>query len=65
MSVQYEDKGKFITVPAQQWVRNGKTKKELDAAAIAGAGAGDANERAAWTVVARALLNLDETITKE
>jgi hypothetical protein len=39
--------------------------KELDAAAVAGPGEGDANERAAWTVVARSLLNLDETITKE
>jgi hypothetical protein len=29
VSVQYEDKGKSITVPAQQWVRNGQTKKEL------------------------------------
>jgi hypothetical protein len=39
--------------------------KELDAAAIAGPGAGDAIERAAWTLTARAILNLDETITKE
>jgi hypothetical protein len=38
--------------------------KDLDAARIAGTGAGDVNDRAAWTVVARALLNLDETITK-
>jgi hypothetical protein len=39
--------------------------RELDAAAIAGPGAGDRIEPAAWAVVARALLNLDETITKE
>ncbi len=39
-------------------------KKELDAAALAGPGAGDLPERAGWTVVARALLNLDETFTK-
>jgi hypothetical protein len=39
--------------------------KELDAAKIAGPGEGDANERAAWTLTARAILNLDETITKE
>jgi hypothetical protein len=39
--------------------------KELDAAAVAGPGEGDVNERAAWTVVARSLLNLDETITKD
>jgi hypothetical protein len=38
--------------------------KELDAAKIAGPGEGDAHERAAWAVVARALFNLDEAITK-
>jgi hypothetical protein len=37
---------------------------ELKAADIAPTGDGSAAERAAWTVVARALLNLDETITK-
>ena len=40
-------------------------KKELNAAAIAGPGEGNVNERAAWTTVTRALLNLDETISKE
>jgi hypothetical protein len=39
--------------------------KELDAAKIAGTGEGNANERAAWTLTSRAILNLDETITKE
>jgi hypothetical protein len=39
-------------------------RKELDAAALAGEGAGDVNERAAWTALARVLFNLDETITK-
>jgi hypothetical protein len=39
-------------------------RKELDAAAVAGPGEGEASERAAWTVLARAILNLDETITK-
>jgi hypothetical protein len=39
--------------------------RELDAAAIAGSGDGDASERAAWTLTARAILNLDEAITKE
>ncbi len=39
--------------------------KELNAAALAGKGPGDLTERAAWTAVARALLNLDETVTKE
>lgn len=38
--------------------------KELDAAAIAGAGEGDVIERATWTLLARSLLNLDEAITK-
>jgi len=38
--------------------------KELDAARIAGAGNGEAIERALWTIVARAILNLDEAVTK-
>jgi hypothetical protein len=32
---------------------------------VAGAGKGNAAERAAWTATARAILNLDEFITKE
>jgi Protein of unknown function (DUF1553)/Protein of unknown function (DUF1549)/Planctomycete cytochrome C len=40
------------------------TSKALDAAKLTGPGEGDLNERAAWTVVARALFNLDEAITK-
>jgi hypothetical protein len=39
-------------------------RKELDAASIAGPGDGDAVERAAWTILARALLNTDEAVTK-
>ncbi len=38
--------------------------KELDAAAVAGEGPGNVVERAAWTVTARVLWNLDETIVK-
>lgn len=38
---------------------------ELDAAAVAGDGAGDVNERAAWTALARVLFNLDEMIVKD
>ncbi len=37
---------------------------ELDAAKVSGAEDGDANERAAWTATARAMLNLDEAITR-
>jgi hypothetical protein len=40
-------------------------RKELDAAAIAGPGTGDPLEPAAWTIVARALLNLDEMVVKD
>ena len=40
-------------------------KNELDAAKIAGEPGGDAAERAAWTLTARGLLNLDEVVTKE
>jgi hypothetical protein len=39
--------------------------KELDADAIAGSGERDPIDRAAWTLVARAVLNLDEVITKD
>ena len=39
-------------------------RKDLDAAAIAGPG-DNAISRAAWTLVARALLNLDEIITRD
>jgi hypothetical protein len=37
---------------------------ELDPAPLAGAKASNAPERAAWSVTVRALLNLDETVTK-
>jgi hypothetical protein len=40
-------------------------QKNLDAAKIAGPGTGDVNERAAWTALARILLNLDEAIVKD
>jgi len=30
VTLQYEEKGKVVTVPAQKWVRNANTKKELD-----------------------------------
>jgi len=39
-------------------------KKELDASKLAGPGEGDAVERAAWTLLARTLLNLDQAIVK-
>lgn len=37
---------------------------ELNAEVLAGKGEGDARTRAAWTAIARVMLNLDETITK-
>jgi hypothetical protein len=30
VTLQYEDKGKVVTVPGQKWVRNAKTKKDMD-----------------------------------
>jgi hypothetical protein len=30
VTLQYEDKGKLVTVPAQQWVRDSKTRKDLE-----------------------------------
>jgi hypothetical protein len=39
--------------------------KEIDAEKIAGAGEGDTIDRAAWTLTARALLNLHESISRE
>jgi hypothetical protein len=39
--------------------------KELDAEKVAGAGGGDVIERATWTTVARAVMNLDEAVTKQ
>lgn len=30
ITLQYEDKGKLVTVPAQDWIRNAKTRKPLD-----------------------------------
>jgi len=40
------------------------THGELNAKELAGEGAGDLNEAAAWTALARALWNLDEAITR-
>ena len=37
---------------------------ELDSAMIAGDGPGEAHERAAWTLLARVLMNLDEFVSK-
>jgi hypothetical protein len=50
---------KFYTTQKQRFA-----SKELDAAAIGGKGEGDPVERAAWTTVARSVLNLDEAIVK-
>jgi hypothetical protein len=40
------------------------TSKPQDATAVAGTGEGEVCERAAWTAVARAVMNLDEMIMK-
>ena len=40
------------------------TTGELNAKALAGEGPGDPADRAAWTALARALLNLDEAVTR-
>jgi hypothetical protein len=39
--------------------------KDIDAAKVAGKGEGDVADRAAWTLVARAVMNLDEAIVKD
>ncbi len=39
-------------------------RKELDATKLAGAGGPNETPRAAWTLVARAIMNLDEAVTK-
>jgi hypothetical protein len=39
--------------------------KQLDAKTIAGGAGGDLVQRAAWTLVARAVFNLDEMVTRE
>jgi hypothetical protein len=38
--------------------------KEIDPATVAGPGEGDVAERAAWTALARSLLNVDEAVVK-
>jgi hypothetical protein len=52
-----------LTFLARQRARLGGG--ELKAAEIAGTADGDAAARAAWTLVARAILNLDEAVTKQ
>ena len=39
-------------------------RKELDATKLAGAGGSNEAPRAAWTLTARAIMNLDEAVTK-
>jgi len=50
---------KFVSAQKERF-----TNGELDARALAGDGLGDVNDRAAWTALARAILNLDEAITR-
>jgi mono/diheme cytochrome c family protein len=57
-----------ILVRFAQEQRERFAKKELDAAKIAGParkGDADAIERATWTTVARSVMNLDESVTKD
>ena len=49
----------FFTAQRERFERG-----ELSAKAIAGDGLGDLNERAAWTVLIRAIFNLDESVTR-
>jgi hypothetical protein len=58
-----EELGLLITFYEAQKAR--LERKELDAAKLAGPGDGVPIERAAWTLVARSLLNLDEAIVKQ
>ncbi len=44
--------------------RNGASRARSWTRSVAGPGEGDAMERAAWTALARVLLNLDEAITR-
>jgi mono/diheme cytochrome c family protein len=50
---------KFYEAQRQRWA-NG----EVSPTDLAGQGSGEVGERAVWTAVARALLNLDETVTR-
>jgi hypothetical protein len=58
----FDEKQKLLAYVNVQ--RERLAKRELDAAAIAGPGE-NAPERAVWTLLARTLLNLDETVMKE
>jgi hypothetical protein len=53
-----------LLVPFLERQKQRLARLELDARKIAGPGAGDAVEHAAWALVARAILNLDEAVTK-
>ena len=54
-----------LLVQFLQAQRNRLTRRELNPTDISGTQEGDTIERAAWTVLTRSLLNLDEAITKE
>ncbi len=58
-----DDEVKLLTEFLQSQ-RQRLTERQLDAVILAGAGEGDSIERAAWMIVARAILNLDESVTK-
>ena len=50
---------KFFDTQRQRFATN-----QPEAARVSGSESGDAIERAAWTALARALINLDEAITR-
>ena len=60
--IRPEDEPLLVKFHAAQKARFAKNDKQ--AAALGGAGPGDVTERAAWTALARVLMNLDEFVTK-
>ena len=62
---QPNDKEQEFVLAFYERQRKRLNEGEIEAEKLAGEKTDDAVERAAWTAVARAILNLDEAITKE